>query len=373
MEGKILPLLKKIVSINSIYPSENKLINFLFEYLKENNIFVVKQKIAENRFNLLATKGREKKAILLLAHADTVNLTGNWQTNPFQLTQKSDRLFGLGAWDMKGGLVVNLLTFLEAEPKNYQLKLAVTVDEENISQGGYVLAKSNFIKNVDCVLSTEPAFQHGVKGIVIGRSGRAVYQIFLERPSLHTAFYHPKKDLSLLMSEIISQLKKIYQEKKGRKRLIQVRKIETENTGMSLISKIHLELESIISSPLTHQLVKNRLNHLLKKIVRKYDPAIKFQIDFFPRKTPFLEPYFIKKNNYYLKQLKKSVKKITHHQPILYFRSSVADDNIFGVMGKTVLGIGPEGGNAHNTNEWVSLNSLVKLKEILVDFLKSIV
>ncbi len=369
MESKILSLLKKIVSINSIYPKENNLINFLFRYLKEKNISVTKQMVSENRYNLLATKGKGKETILFLAHADTVGLTGTWQTNPFLLTKKGDQLFGLGAWDMKGGLVVNILTFLEAEPRNYQLKLAITVDEENISQGGYILANSDFVKNVDCIISTEPAFKYKEGGIVIGRSGRAVYQVILERPSLHTAFYHPKKDLNVLMAEFIGELKKIYLEKNGQKRLIQVRKIETENIGMSLISKISLELESIMTPPLTHQLVKNKLNYLLKKIVRKYDSAIKFQIDFFPRKTPFLEPYLIKKNNHYLKQLKKSVKKITHQQPILYFRSSVADDNIFGAMGKIVLGIGPEGGNAHNANEWVSLNSLIKLKEVLTDFI----
>lgn len=368
MDDKILFLLKKVVAINSVYPNEEKLIDFLFSYLKKRNIFVIKQKVSENRFNLLAEKGKGEKAVLFLSHADTVNLTGNWQTNPFQLTQKGDRLFGLGAWDMKGGLVVNLLTFLESNPKNYQFKLAITIDEENISLGGYTLAKSDFIKNVDCLISTEPAFRYGIKGMVIGRSGRAVYQVILSRPSLHSAFYHPKKDLNLVLADFINQIKSFYQEKGDKKRLIQIRKIRTENIGMSLVSKIEIELESMVIPPLSHQKVLERLKRGFEKILKRYDSKIKCEVNFYQRKTPFLEPYLIKKDNFYLKKLKQSVKDVTHQQALLYFRSSVADDNIFGAMGKIVLGIGPEGGNAHNVNEWVSLNSLIKLKEILTNF-----
>ena len=74
----------------------------------------------------------------------------------------------------------------------------------------------------------------------------------------------------------------------------------------------------------------------------------------------------------FLKLLKDSVFETTFKKAITYLRSSIADENIFGSLGYTVLGIGPEGGNAHSANEWVSLFSLFKLNNIINIFLKKI-
>ncbi len=80
----------------------------------------------------------------------------------------------------------------------------------------------------------------------------------------------------------------------------------------------------------------------------------------------------LKKNDFFLKLLSKSIEKITSSRANIYFRSSIADENIFGSRGYTVLGIGPKGDNAHSSNEWVSLSSLTTLYKILNVFLKKI-
>lgn len=370
IKDEIVKLLSKIVAISSVYPKEKPLIDFLYGYLRKRRVKVIKQKVKDNRYNLLAEKGKGEKAIIFLTHADTVKPVDGWETDPFSLVKKGDKLFGLGAWDMKGGLVVSLLNFLTFSPRSYQLKLAVCVDEENISLGGYKLAKSDFIKNVDCFVSLEPAFSYGPSGIVIGRSGRALYKLILKQPSFHTAFYTKKIDLGLVLAKIIDSLKKFYK-KVGddKKQFIHARKIETEVTGMSLVSKIRADLESIILPPLTHEEVLRQLKELIAKILKAFDKKISYKLDFAVRETPFLNPYQIKSNSFYLKLLKQSVKKNTKKKPKLYFRSSVADENIFGAMGKTILGIGPVGGNAHGACEWVSLSSLIQLTNIIQQFL----
>ena len=102
----------------------------------------------------------------------------------------------------------------------------------------------------------------------------------------------------------------------------------------------------------------------------KYDNSFNVCVNFVKRETPFLEPYEIDKNNPYLRLLSKSVSETTKKKAIPYFRSSVADENIFGSYGFTVLGIGPEGGNAHAPNEWVSITSMKKLNLVIMNFLK---
>jgi acetylornithine deacetylase/succinyl-diaminopimelate desuccinylase-like protein len=101
----------------------------------------------------------------------------------------------------------------------------------------------------------------------------------------------------------------------------------------------------------------------------KYNGNFSLEINPVKRQTPFLESYEVDSDNLYLKTLKKSVLKVTKKTVIPYFRSSVADENIFGAKGITTLGIGPCGGNAHAANEWVSIASVNKLSHILSHFL----
>lgn len=374
MEKKpIINLLKKLVKINSIYPNEKKLGSFLYDFFIKKGFFVEKQFVEKDRFNLLVKKGKAKQSILLYAHLDTVDSTNkNWQTNPFQLIIKNDKGYGLGAFDMKGGMAANILSFLETNLKNWNLKLAFCVDEENISKGAYRLIKSSFLDDVKIILSTEPAFYYGNQGIVIGRPGRAVYQLLLSYPSIHYGLYDHKNDIALILSQFIQKIKKLNHYKKHSKQFLFIREIKTETIGLSTINKIYLEIDSSIVSPDNQKTVETKLNQLLLLIKKNY-PFLNYQLSIKPRETPYLDGYFInKKNNHYLKILEKAISQITQKKAVPYFRSSIADENLFGYYGFNVFGIGSDGGNAHNGNEWISLSSLVILKKIIIHYLKKL-
>lgn len=369
---QIVNLLEKIVSIKSIYPNERKLADFLFNFFKKQHYSVRKQVVEKNRYNILVKKGKAKQSILLYAHLDTVDSTKkNWHSNPFQLTIKKDHAYGLGAFDMKGGMTVNILSFLETNLQNWNIKLAFCVDEENISKGAYQLIRSSFINDVKIIISTEPAFYYGNQGIVIGRPGRSVFQLQLYYPSIHYGLYHHKNDLSLILSLFTQKLKKFNQYKKNRKQFFFIRNIKTETIGLSTINKIDLEIDSSIIPPNNQKTIENKIiNELL--LLKKIYPKLNFNFSVKPRETPYLDGYIIQKNNQFLKQLKKTISTTTKKKAIAYFRSSIADENLFGSSGFTVLGIGPIGDNAHNNNEWVSLQSLVMLKKIINNYLKKL-
>ena len=373
MENQILvDLLKHLVKAKSIYPEENHLTRWLVDFFGKNGLRVKKQKVEKNRYNLLIERGTGKKSILLYSHLDTVGITSGWSTNPFRLTFKKGKAYGLGAWDMKGGMAANILTFLTCQPKNIKLKLAFCVDEENISKGTYELIKSNFMSDVDCVISTEPAFRYGLHGIVTGRIGRAVYNVQIKGMAKHYNLYEPGIDPRIIASEFIQSLKKLNLKKNGKKQFVFVRSSESKAIGMSIPERIDIQLDSAILPPLTHQEMLMKLRNLARKIVVGYKNYFSLKINFIKRDTPFLNSYVINKNNAYLLSLKKTVKKILGKNAMPYFRSSVADENIFGANGITVLGIGPEGGNAHSPNEWVSLDSIKKLNKILLNFLAKV-
>jgi len=99
----------------------------------------------EGKANLIATLGSGDGGLVLAGHSDTVPYDADsWSSDPFTLTEKDGKLFGLGATDMKGFFPVILAAvqpYLHAEFKHPLIVLA-TADEESSMNGARALAKN---------------------------------------------------------------------------------------------------------------------------------------------------------------------------------------------------------------------------------------
>lgn len=95
--------------------------------------------------NLIATLGSGDGGLVLAGHSDTVPYDANrWLSDPFKLTEKDGKLFGLGATDMKGFFPVIMAAvqpFLDKQFKHPLIILA-TADEESSMSGARALAES---------------------------------------------------------------------------------------------------------------------------------------------------------------------------------------------------------------------------------------
>lgn len=101
----------------------------------------------ENKANLVATKGRGKGGLVLAGHTDTVPYDEqNWQQDPFTLTDKDGRFYGLGATDMKGFFPVVLAAVEQLQDAKFNSPLIVlaTADEESSMSGARALAAQGF-------------------------------------------------------------------------------------------------------------------------------------------------------------------------------------------------------------------------------------
>lgn len=99
---------------------------------------------APHKANLIATLGKGPGGLVLSGHTDTVPFDeALWSMNPLQLTEKDQRLYGLGATDMKGFFAVvheALRAFRGAALKSPLIILA-TADEESSMEGARILVK----------------------------------------------------------------------------------------------------------------------------------------------------------------------------------------------------------------------------------------
>ena len=94
--------------------------------------------------NLIASFGQGDGGLVLAGHSDTVPYdAGRWQSDPFTLTEKDGKLYGLGATDMKGFFPVILEAVKPYLRKPFKQPLIVlaTADEESSMSGARALAR----------------------------------------------------------------------------------------------------------------------------------------------------------------------------------------------------------------------------------------
>ena len=100
----------------------------------------------EGKFNLIATYGTGAGGLVLSGHTDTVPCNPErWQSDPFTLTERDNKLYGLGTCDMKGffALALDAIEQVLDQPFHQPLIILATADEESSMSGARALTKAN--------------------------------------------------------------------------------------------------------------------------------------------------------------------------------------------------------------------------------------
>lgn len=177
-------------SISSLDPSwdhSNKaVIDLLAEWLEALNFKVEIQPLNgnPNKYNLLAKRGFGNGGLLLSGHTDTVPFDEHrWHSDPFKLTERDNRWYGLGAIDMKGFFAF-IIEELKRLPEQYQTKpimILATADEETTMAGARELHHFPELKPDYCIIGEPTQMQpirahkgHMTEAVkVIGRTGHS--------------------------------------------------------------------------------------------------------------------------------------------------------------------------------------------------------
>ncbi len=99
---------------------------------------------AKNKANLIATVGSGNSGLVLAGHTDTVPYDENhWQVEPFGLTEKDDRFYGLGSCDMKSffAVIIEALKAIDLKQLKQPLIILATADEETSMSGAKAIAR----------------------------------------------------------------------------------------------------------------------------------------------------------------------------------------------------------------------------------------
>jgi acetylornithine deacetylase len=155
-------LLSSLVAVESINPSlapsgsgERALATFVASWMREHGLDVETQEPRPGRLNVVGTaRGTgHGRSLMLVAHLDTVDVVG--MSGPFQAVVENGRLYGRGAYDMKGGLAAALLaaSAVAADRLRGDVIVAAVCDEEYESLGVQALVD---VYTADAAVVTEP-------------------------------------------------------------------------------------------------------------------------------------------------------------------------------------------------------------------------
>jgi acetylornithine deacetylase len=155
-------LLRQLVAIDSINPDlvpggagEGNIARFVAVWLERAGLEVIVDEVAPGRPNVvgIARGSGGGRSLLLNAHMDTVGVTG--MERPHDPIIENNRLYGRGAYDMKGGLAAIMMAGATARGRGLRGDVIVTavVDEEFASIGTSAIVKH---WRADAAIVTEP-------------------------------------------------------------------------------------------------------------------------------------------------------------------------------------------------------------------------
>ncbi|MFT5888092.1 MAG: acetylornithine deacetylase [Zhongshania sp.] len=186
----MLTQLVKLPSVSSTLPSRDmgniKVIEQLAEWLEPLGFNIHIQPIDghSNKANLIATLGSGSGGLVLAGHTDTVPFDESlWHSDPLKLTERDQRLYGIGSTDMKGffAIVIEAIKPFLEQTLSAPLIILATADEESSMDGARALVSGDLSGARYAVVGepTDLRPMRAHKGIVMkaitvtGRSGHS--------------------------------------------------------------------------------------------------------------------------------------------------------------------------------------------------------
>ena len=210
-----MELTMKLVRIDSTDPGacEGEIGTFIFQYLKDLGVPVIKKEVLPGRFNIMAkVEGEEDApALVYICHMDTVTTGEGWTVSPFGAEVIRGRIYGRGACDMKSGLACALSAFTSMALKarngkkpGRSLVFIGTVDEEDFMRGAEAAIADGWVSKDSWVLDTEPTNGQ----IEVAHKGRTWFEITVNGITAPASTPWKGADAIAAMAEIIAAIRR---------------------------------------------------------------------------------------------------------------------------------------------------------------------
>lgn len=376
-----IELTKKLIEIESVSGNETKILEFIADFLQKKSAKVWQNEdFAAGLFKFQSSKDQDSKnnrAIILTGHIDTVSAgdLNAWNKSPWQAIETSEKIIGLGASDMKGGLAAQFtaaLDFIEEGnfKSSFDLWLVAVSNEEIDGRGSRNFVKwlnqqANFNYKEVFGIIAEPTNN---KNIEIGHRGNRFLTLKFTGESGHASQQenYQKSALSKA-SNFLLDVNTIFDYWSNRYSNIYLGNPSLVPTSLSAgdkhsPNKTATSAEIVIDVRTTPELdadFKNAFNLLSEK----YD----FSWEYHSEPVPST---LVSKDSTVIKNILKSTG-LTNSSIMVSPGATDQGEFVNGLKNAQVVVFGPgEWSEAHHQNEFIYKEKLLKYKMEIVDFLK---
>lgn len=364
--------LEESIRINSIIPNEEAYAAFLADTIRSIGIEPEWEQVAPGRPNVYASAdlGPSDRFILLTGHTDTVDIADGWSTDPFDPVVKDGRMYGLGSFDMKSGLICGLAAFkaLVDDPSLHgklgRVGFAATVDEEGYGAGATALLDTEYAQAHAALLGEPfPGLNH--EGVLpLGITGKVLYRLIVQGRQAHG--FHPERGINAVedAAKIIAALE-------------QLPIASHPDYGSGNYSTLKIDggyQEYAISVPQRCEVIITRLiipGESKEKALQDMEQLVdSLQLDSsvtIETPPPYYDPYSIDLNTDFVQHFTSAYKRNTHHEAQFGFVRGITDANIYVPAGIPTINFGPTGAGAHEAGEYVNVAALEPCAQIFAE------
>ncbi len=367
--GELTQLLSDLVAIDSINPDlvpgaagEAEIAAYVADWLTMAGLEVVTEEPAPGRPNVIGivrgTGGGQ--SLMLNAHLDTVGVAG--MPAPFTPHVAHGRLYGRGAYDMKGSLAACMIAAVRAKGLGVRgdVILTAVADEEFASIG-----TASIVKNwqADAAIVTEPTHldlcvaHRGFVWLAVETQGVAAHG---SRPALGVDAIAKMGHVLVGLEALDRELRAVPTHALLHSGSLHASLISGGQELSSYPAHCLLAIERRTVPGETVAVVQGQIQAILDSLTAT-DPQFKAIL----RTTLVREPFEIAQQAPIVQLLHSQIRQSLGREPKVYGDQPWMDTAILATAGIPSVIFGPTGGGAHAVEEWVDLASVAHCADVL--------
>jgi succinyl-diaminopimelate desuccinylase len=386
-KDQITKLLMDLVSIDSPYFKEDNVIDYVYKWFQKNDIEAFVHEYHESKVTgfkgkniIVNLEGQNDGPVICLnGHLDTVNLCNGWTADP-KGEIRGDKLYGVGALDMKSGCAATMIA-LKAFVENHKefkgkiISTYVSVEEGPYGMGTNALIEEGYMKDIDFSIITEPSAGftgNSFPDVCLGARGGYGLEIEFFGKSAHAATPELGINAAEDAAKLIGELKN-------------VEYIEDPHLGKGVACVVAVDCDGGACSVPDYAKVKlfwhivvgeseETITNEIEKAIKRANIECKYKINF--REAPSegskgFMPYTISGEEALAKDFIEVIEDVCEIKPSISYFQSIGDFNYLGSrLGAPAVIFGAAGSNFHGSDEYVELDSVVKTAEVVYAFLE---
>jgi len=362
----VLEILQQLIRTPSVNPSlapgegtgEQAVAEVAQRWLAERGVESWQEEVAPGRPNAIGEVGQGKApTVVFCAHLDTVGTAG-MTIPPFEPRVEGNRVYGRGAYDMKGSAaaILSAAAALGRESFPGRVLVALVADEEYASIGA-----QDFVKRhpADACVLTEPSDGR----LILGHKGFVWAEIVAKGRAAHGSRWDLGVSAIARMGRIIAALDRFDQQELRTRTdpllgpASQHCSLIQGGSGLSTYAQdCILKIERRTLPGETPEQVLKELQGVIQSAGEEAD--VRLLLD--------RPPLRCDADSTIVSCLREAITSVTGRDPEVAGVGYWMDAALFAAAGIPTVNYGPSGAGAHEAVEWVDLDSVVTCAQVLV-------